>query len=1843
MPVTAVKPNATSKFESEVQQQLAQVARRIRTHDLLCGVFLLGAVAFGYLALVIAFDRWLDLPAWVRQLGFVGLLAALGAVAYYGIVRPLRRTVNPLYAAREIEETVEDAKNSVVNWVDLQDKPMAEGVRAVVAARAAKQFKDADLDKAGESKRLLWLGGTTAGLVVVLAVLFMLFKPTVFNSLVGRAINPFSSGQIATRTQLTIVEPKDGDLTVTAGQPVTISVVVNGKVPAADAPDHLVVMLRHNLADENYDEVPLESGATSREWSLRLPERLVQNGFWYRVKGGDAETAEHHVTVRPKPMFTDFEVKYDYPAYLRMTADVAHNPHLEAHRGTVVTVTAKANRTVRDGRAVLTKLTSAVPGEIVTESRDSLRVRFPLEESGTYRLLFNSTDGESNPDAPVYDIRVLTDQPPSVVIANPKDEVTSQPVNGSLMVDGQIGDDFGIDSVTLQLKIVAPNQPAKRLKGKPYLKGESLKRAADGTYPTALEYKDSIALSDLKDEAGAVVELKPDMTIEYWLEARDNCTVPEANVGKSRVQKLQLTAAMDEPKAKEQVQKQAELRRRDEGKVQQDQKQKLDKEQRPANPSPQKQNAEAQQPPEGGGESKVDAPKPGDPMNPAEKLGDPMKPEAAPTKPGAEAPMPKTEPGAKADVPPEPMPATNPKEEPSNKAVPMGNDPGKAGQPMPPGAEPQPMPAAEPKNRDSEAATKRELQRQAQDLQKKLDEREKRAGEGKGNDQPQPDPQAAGGEKKAKPKAGEAGEGKPPAEQKPSDPADQKGGDPQEKQGPLGGAGATEKPADGREKKSNVPKPNEQGGAPGADAQPQPDNAGAGRSQKPATPGEAKKGPKPDDAPNPKSEPKGAAPSETKPTGDPSKESAATKGDGKAEQQAAGRKGERDSKENPWQRGAEKQNPGNANDPAAAKQQEMEQSLKDLAGGDEKAKQSARKKLDQEFGKDAREKAERTMNERKQVADDLQSNDPMRQARGQEKANELQREAMEKNKPGQQQERKSQKGDAETLDRKETEKAVDNLNSDDKNRQEAGRKKLDEMVGEKARKDAEKMNEDLKSGDKDRQQGAAEELQKMQKKQQQAAQQQRIQEAAQDLAGNDEQKKQAAQDKLDKEVGKEARENLQKQLDDRKKTAEDLKSNDPMQKARGEEKLNELQKEQLGDAAKDQKGGQPGEAQKKEIEDAARGLNSDDPQKREAAQKKLDQMVGKDARQQAEKLRDDLKSGDKDRQKAAADELQRLQKQQKQQEAQQQAAQQKDMEKAVQDLAGGDEKKKEEARKTLDKAAGEQARKDAEKQIEDRKKAAEDLKSNDPMQKARGEDKLNDLQQKELGGAANDQKGGAPDEAKKKELQDAARDLNSDDPQKREAAQRKLDQMVGKDARQQAEKLRDDLKSDDKERQQGAKDQLKKLQEQAEKQAQQNKQKGGAGDAAEQAAKQKEMENAAKDLAGNDEQKKKAAQEKLDKEIGKDAREDLQKRLDERKQVADDLNSKDPARQARGRETEKRLQREDAERGSGKQQPDDANRLDRKEIEEALKDLNSNDEAKKQAARDKLDKAVGEDARKKAEQTLDDLKSDDPARQKGAVDELTKMQKDAEKQAKQDADKKDQKGEKTPSAEDVEKLAKAAQDLKSADEQKRKDAQKQLDDQVGEQERKKLEEQLKDGQKPSPEQLEGLKKTLEQAMKNQPNADQGPGGPKGDLRQSGGPGINPNDDKVKPLEANKEFDKEAAQLLLDKTKKLMQNKDAAKELGYTEEELKRFNDGLEKMLRETPDAKEGPVDQPKPGEPARPTNRVDGSGKVEQRGNGSKSTTNATGVSAAPPGYSDARRKFAEGATKPSKDKDEKK
>ncbi len=602
--VAEQKNDAVTKLATRVDEQIAQATSRIRIHDLSLGALSLAAMLSVYATLMIVLDRYLNLAEWVRQLGLVAFSLGFAAIAYVLVLQPLRKRINPLYAAARVEDTIEDSKNSITGYVEAQDNDRTPAsVKAAMSARAAKSVSEADVNQAVDHRSLLVVGGVLVLFLITLAALFLVFRPTQFTSLLSRAFLPFTSTAIASRTQITLVKPENPEPTLTAGQTITVAVYISGKVPAKGAPNQARLLLRHNPADPNYEEIPLEAGETSRDWQLKIPDYLVQNGFWYKVAAGDAETAEYRVTVRSLPLFTDFDVTYEYPKYTRLPNEKATDPNLRAYPGTKITLLARANREPATGQMKFEANTIApVVGKPVPGKPDTLAFAFTAVESTRYRLFMTTLEGETNTDPPPWLITLDSDAPPRLEITLPEEAESTAPANGQLAVNGTISDDFGIDKVRLRLRVDQRDLAPIFFEG-----GKSFRREKDGTWPTNLVYKGSADLTKLMFADGQKFEPKEGMAIEFWLEAIDNCTETKpvegwgdvaqtGQVGRSDVRRVQLTAPQTQPEEKEQLNQRKDQRKNEEKQHNQQQQQQLDKENREPKQQPQDQTGE-QQPP----------------------------------------------------------------------------------------------------------------------------------------------------------------------------------------------------------------------------------------------------------------------------------------------------------------------------------------------------------------------------------------------------------------------------------------------------------------------------------------------------------------------------------------------------------------------------------------------------------------------------------------------------------------------------------------------------------------------------------------------------------------------------------------------------------------------------------------------------------------------------------------------------------------------------------------------------------------------------------------------------------------------------------------------------------------------------------------------------------------------------------------------------------------------------------------------------------------------------------------------------------------------------------------------
>ncbi|MCX7701808.1 MAG: hypothetical protein N2039_13100, partial [Gemmataceae bacterium] len=541
---------ANHRHDRFVEEQLRRAVRRIRQIDLLHGALGLGVIVLGYALVMMLADRWLHLPPWLRQGGLIVLSLGLVAYVWSILLKPIRRAVNPYYAAIQVERTIENARNSVVNWLDLHDDEIAPSIKAALGQRAAEDLRSTDIDQAIQSRRSLWLACGFLALVAGLLICFLLFRADQFRSLLVRTFQPFGNDSpILKQTRVTVVEPAGGNVTVATHQSLRIVAHLEGRIPGLGRPDSPRVLLRYS-PDEPFEELPLDPLPDSRdEYGIVLPPKRVRTGFWYKVAAGDDETPEYRVQVRAAPTIVRFDALHTYRPYLRCPPRRSDNPNIEDYRGTVVTLDAVTNRRLVEGKLVLESQGqhSTINGLVQPDRPDTIRFQIALEKDAKYRVFFTTSEGESNPDSLPYTIRVLSDAPPEVKITKPEQLANADPApnneaeadlvlpaDGMLRLGGVVQDDFGIQRITLQMRL-----SGRELKPQPYLAPQNFVLETGG-YMRSIDYKDDVDLLKLESPAGLKVQPKSGQILEFWLEAEDNCDYPAPQVGRTRTYRVRI-------------------------------------------------------------------------------------------------------------------------------------------------------------------------------------------------------------------------------------------------------------------------------------------------------------------------------------------------------------------------------------------------------------------------------------------------------------------------------------------------------------------------------------------------------------------------------------------------------------------------------------------------------------------------------------------------------------------------------------------------------------------------------------------------------------------------------------------------------------------------------------------------------------------------------------------------------------------------------------------------------------------------------------------------------------------------------------------------------------------------------------------------------------------------------------------------------------------------------------------------------------------------------------------------------------------------------------------------------
>ena len=447
------------EFEEYIDRRVASTRMQLKLHELMV------AALMGLVSGVSIFLAFALLDAWVVPGGlntpfrWLGAACCLGVALWIAIRRiaPLFAfRINPLYAAKSIEDQVPNLKNRVLNFLMLRHEPsgakqeVIEVVRRQAAAGLTHIAGEAVIDRAD----LVKLGYCLLAITAV-TVLYSVVSPKNPLRTMQRILLPWADIAAPTRVNLVGISP--GDAAGFHGDSVAIEVIAENLLPRDQVVLHWTTLDR----PDDWSRVPLAAGQEKNTFRGQLPEGKagLRTELLYRITAGDAASRVYRIKVFAAPTILVERVFVDYPAYTGLQDQtVERQGDFRAVEGTILNFTASANQAIQRAWIDFDAMPKLELAPREQQATGAVTFALPQQHSHEifttyYQVRFQNAQSEINPRPVKHVLEMVPDMPPEVETLSPRENEVVLAENEELAFEWQARDpDFALAGVDLSLK-----------------------------------------------------------------------------------------------------------------------------------------------------------------------------------------------------------------------------------------------------------------------------------------------------------------------------------------------------------------------------------------------------------------------------------------------------------------------------------------------------------------------------------------------------------------------------------------------------------------------------------------------------------------------------------------------------------------------------------------------------------------------------------------------------------------------------------------------------------------------------------------------------------------------------------------------------------------------------------------------------------------------------------------------------------------------------------------------------------------------------------------------------------------------------------------------------------------------------------------------------------------------------------------------------------------------------------------------------------------------------------------------------------------------------------------------
>lgn len=513
------------RLKARLRTQLRWLRARLLGNALL---MLLGGVGLLLAATVVAQPGWVRGGSTAAHVIRFALVAVGVWVLVVEAIRPLRRLANLKGFSRALEEHGEygNLLEAATQFTSPKRKdPRSWGASPDLVAEILRRARE-EAEAAKLAPRIPLAGAplhlAVTGLALAVWLVLGLAAPDRVRDTFAGLAHPAWLDDPGYRDG---IHTLSGDLRIPVGAEASLAArdLVGGAEP-------VYVQINHS-GDFWREEPTALRPAASDPAAFRDVEfvvRDVKDPFQYRFRKGDALTRAHQVEVRERPVLTELAATLEPPAYTgRPTVERDDlGGTISVLEGTRVSLRGRASSPLREARHI----PDEGPTRTLSHEGDTFTDQLVVTGDLSFRIGLEDTEGLANEGITVYRFTARPDDPPTVQLTRPGEDLTLER-DLVVGVEGLAADDVGL----AELAIV-------------YRLGNDTEWSRLPLWPTA----NDPTLLDVTYDAGAtelVVSLRWDVnelglfpgdTVLYALEATDNNALVGGQTSRSDIFRLRL-------------------------------------------------------------------------------------------------------------------------------------------------------------------------------------------------------------------------------------------------------------------------------------------------------------------------------------------------------------------------------------------------------------------------------------------------------------------------------------------------------------------------------------------------------------------------------------------------------------------------------------------------------------------------------------------------------------------------------------------------------------------------------------------------------------------------------------------------------------------------------------------------------------------------------------------------------------------------------------------------------------------------------------------------------------------------------------------------------------------------------------------------------------------------------------------------------------------------------------------------------------------------------------------------------------------------------------------------------